>query len=222
MSNNIRIAYLEANRVCNEILSTITPYCEDVRVAGSVRRYSDTVGDIELVIIPQFLEHPQIEQLSLLNTDVHVEVPSRNLSFEALAEMCKLYDGNWFRLAQENKKDGEKYKKFEVVTTNDQWIQVDIFFADKENFGLIYLLRSGPASFSKHMITRRKDGGALPNEYRSKGGYLRGPDGEIIPITDERQLFELAGYQYLAAQGRDGWRKLLRPLAAQSDSWEVI
>jgi DNA polymerase/3'-5' exonuclease PolX len=227
MSKGDKLEYNDVAIMCDEIVSKLGPFCERIEVAGSLRREEKMIGDIELVILPKFIGQSQVDQLALLNSlpDVAVDIPRKNLTFVALNEMAEMYSGQWFRLAQ-NKKDGERYKKYEVKGF-DRWVQVDIFFATPENFGLIYLLRTGPASFSKHMLTRRIDGGALPNKYRSKGGYLRKPDGEKIPITNERQLFEIARYQYLAAQKRDNWQKLLRPLAAEakiktSDGWEAI
>jgi DNA polymerase/3'-5' exonuclease PolX len=231
----VKVQYNDAAIICDELVEKLSPYCEDIRVAGSVRRKCETVGDIELVILPKYIgaSQAQAEQLALLNSlpDVHVEVPRKNLTFTALKEMTELYNGEWFRLAQENKRDGQKYKKFEVKGF-DFWLQVDVFFAVPENFGLIYLLRTGPADFSKYMLTGHKDRGALPPGYRSEGGLIHfqlQPDHEdqIVPIESEKAIFDITGFQYLAPVARQTWRKSLTLKANPRDNtfkdgWEAI
>lgn len=56
---------LEASqKLAQEIIEQISPYCEQIEVAGSVRRKKSEVGDIDLVLIPkQLLWHRIIAAL---------------------------------------------------------------------------------------------------------------------------------------------------------------
>jgi len=42
--------WVEANNVANEIRSKLEPYCERIRVVGSLRRQCETVHDIDIVL----------------------------------------------------------------------------------------------------------------------------------------------------------------------------
>ncbi len=227
MSDNEKITYFEAISICDELISQLERFCEDIRVAGSVRRRREMVGDIEIVILPKLQDAPIVNQLSMLDTlpDAAVEVPVKNLTFTALNEMTSLYGGDWFRLSLYGKKNGQKYKKFEIRGPNRKWIQIDMFFANADNIGLIYLMRTGPWEFSKHMLSGSKDKGALPDGYVCKGGHIY-KDDHLIPIPTEKELFDITGYQYLAPMARDKWQHVLLPQSqAQTDKgggWEAI
>jgi DNA polymerase/3'-5' exonuclease PolX len=43
----------EAQAVADEILAQLAPHCEKISLAGSIRRQRPTIGDIEIVCIPQ-------------------------------------------------------------------------------------------------------------------------------------------------------------------------
>ncbi len=42
----------EAQAVADEILTQLTPHCEKISLAGSIRRQSPTIGDVEIVCLP--------------------------------------------------------------------------------------------------------------------------------------------------------------------------
>jgi DNA polymerase/3'-5' exonuclease PolX len=52
MSTGQKIPLTKARNVADRFIKYITPYCEKVCIAGSVRRECEYVGDIEIVVTP--------------------------------------------------------------------------------------------------------------------------------------------------------------------------
>ena len=71
-------------------------------------------------------------------------------------------------------------------------ITLDLFFADKENWGLIFAIRTGSAEFSHKVLAY----GWVKHGYKSEGGYLY-RNGKKVPVWEEEQLFNLIGERYL-------------------------
>lgn len=226
--NEDRMPLGEAIELAGFISNEMGQFCDKFRVAGSVRRRRQTIGDIELVIIPKLLDAPTIGQASLINElpDVHVQLPKKNLTFLALDELTQIYQGRQFRYKLNDQgnpaKNGEKYKQFEIRREGmeERWVTVDIFFATPENFGLIFLLRTGPSDFSKYMLTRQAVGGALPNTHHCENGYLwrhptkneakNQPDiGRYLVNTfAEKDVFDVCKLASIGAEHRDSWKQI--------------
>ena len=54
-----------ATTLAKKLVDELAPYCQRIEIAGSVRRQSAEVGDIELVAIPKFAERPTVTQQNL-------------------------------------------------------------------------------------------------------------------------------------------------------------
>lgn len=65
-------------------------------------------------------------------------------------------------------------------------IKLDLFFAERGNWGLIYAIRTGSADYSHKVLATRW----VRRGYKSKGGYLFHGD-ERINIFEEKDLFKL-------------------------------
>lgn len=181
--------------IAQSLVKMLAPHCEKIELAGSLRRQSKEVADIELVAIPK------IEAVEIpVPGDLFGEKKSAqaNRLWEALD---KLLDGKYIRA-------GEKYRAF---VCPGQAINVDLFTADQGNWGLIYLIRTGSAEFSQYVVT------ALGKNYRpSFEGWVRlapenGPrfwgDDEKrtmpkLPTPTEEAVFEYAKLQY-----REPWQR---------------
>jgi len=117
----------QAQEIANELKLLLSPYCEKIEIAGSIRRKKEFVKDIEIVCIPK---RDSIKDLfgSEIET-IH--------SFHAVLSKFVINKGNI--------RNG-KYIQFQT-----QGINVDLFTATKENFGLTLAVRTGSANFS-HMV----------------------------------------------------------------------
>ena len=87
MSEGKRMAYKAAKEISEKWLGILSPSCERVEVAGSLRRGSETVGDIEFVAIPKI--EPFYDFFGELITS-----KSRNRLLEAVDEFAAYSDIN--------------------------------------------------------------------------------------------------------------------------------
>lgn len=77
-------------------------------------------------------------------------------------------------------------------------IALDLFFATPENWGLIYAIRTGSADYSHRVLAC----GWSRRGYKSVGGMLT-RDGVEVPVREERDLFRLAGVEWVEPEARN-------------------
>jgi DNA polymerase/3'-5' exonuclease PolX len=77
-------------------------------------------------------------------------------------------------------------------------IKIDIFMAQEDNWGNIFLQRTGNWRFSKWMLgTKARNMG-----YRQREGYLW-KDGVKVPCYEEEQIFKLFGMDFISPEDRE-------------------
>lgn len=71
-----------AKVLAEEVRQVLAPYCEQIEIAGSIRREKAEVGDIEIICIPKFVEEEaEIEPgLDSFLGDVDLEKGTRKLN----------------------------------------------------------------------------------------------------------------------------------------------
>jgi DNA polymerase/3'-5' exonuclease PolX len=102
-------------------------------------------------------------------------------------------------LLQQNKnfkytKNGSRYKQFVYKDS-----QVDLFIAKPDNWGIIFLVRTGSAAFSTKMLAAWKkvsEGGY------SKDGYLYDKNDKIIYTYEENDVFRLCKMDFVEPEDR--------------------
>ncbi|MEO8446450.1 MAG: hypothetical protein ABI528_03095 [bacterium] len=101
-------------------------------------------------------------------------------------------------LLKENKKpfvkSGNKYINF-----LHKGYKFDLFIADEDNFGIIFLVRTGSAEFSTRMLAQWKrvtKGGA------SRYGYLHDIEGKKYITKTEDEVFELLKVDFIEPEFR--------------------
>jgi DNA polymerase (family 10) len=197
-----KLALARAIPLAEKIKAAISPACERIEIAGSIRRRKATVGDIEIVAIPKLC--PDLEaQLSLFG-----EPPKMVSALDLLLNNLVREKDNFRR----GEKDGVLYKNFLVQFDDDgSEIGLDLFLTTPDQWGYILALRTGPGDFNKAWVTQKSKGGILPDEYHFEGGWLIGPDGIRIPTPEETDIFCLLGDgQVIAPENRDNWRYYYR------------
>jgi DNA polymerase/3'-5' exonuclease PolX len=76
-------------------------------------------------------------------------------------------------------------------------IALDLFFATRHNWGLIYAIRTGSADFSHRVLAC----GWVRNGYKSVGGMLT-CNGNPVEVREERDLFYLSGVAWVDPEDR--------------------
>ena len=175
MSEGIAVSRDLALSVASNIIKVLEPLVDRVEIAGSLRRERKTVNDIEIVCTLT----PQVDLLGNRYTD-----PDR-INY-AIA------DAGWII-----RKSGEKYKKIMVGP-----VGVDLFITTPDQWGLIFMLRTGCAEFSKLMVTPRRLRGLMPSNMRVDGGRLW-QGRKSVPVPEESDLFAAYGLRFIPPKFRE-------------------
>ena len=174
MSEGQRIPYSLAVVYARDLQKILTPYCDRIQVAGSIRRQKENIGDIEMVVI-------QKPSLDLFGELVISAEPVKS-ALLAAGYILKL--------------GGNKYLK--CLAGN---VQCDIFITTPEQWGVIYTIRTGSADFSHRLVTPKMHGGLMPSNMRVKDGRVW--IGETVQETrEEIDVFNLFGLGWVEPKER--------------------
>lgn len=75
---------------------------------------------------------------------------------------------------------------------------LDLFFADRTNWGLIYAIRTGSAAYSHEVLAK----GWVARGYHSSEGRLL-YQGKEVPVLEEEDLFRRIGIRYVEPEYRN-------------------
>lgn len=181
----------DARALAAALMEEMRPACHRVEVAGSVRRGKAEVKDLELVAIPAWEE-------ILDPGDLFGERVTRRNRLHQWALSTQLV--RWLkpgapdRVPWPPKEDG-RYWRGEVVGS-ENGAALDLFLTVPERWGIIYLIRSGPAEFSQAVVTH-----ALRVGRPCRDGALTEGGLPIVTI-DERSAFAALGLHYVPPEER--------------------
>jgi len=153
-----------AENITNEFIGIISTHCLRIEVVGSIRRRVSEVNDIDILII----QHPfKLAKFFLSDNCRDLKIVANGL----------------------NIKCGPKHRQIYF-----RGIKIELWIAEKENFGLIHLIRTGSAMFSASILHKWKEvsGGGYSDK-----GYLRTPKGVKIPTHEEMDVFKLCELDYI-------------------------
>lgn len=173
-----------AEQIANKFAALITGVCDQLEIAGSLRRMRPDVGDIEIVAVPKVVDRP---------TGLFSEITAPlNLLDEMLGHMER--EGEITRRAAgESQRTawGPHYKRLTF-----EGAPFDLFTPEAARFGLILCIRTGPAAWSHQLVTPRdrktRDGrdGLMPPYLRVQDGWLtERTSGRRIETPTERDVF---------------------------------
>lgn len=77
-------------------------------------------------------------------------------------------------------------------------IKLDLFFAERGNWGLIYAIRTGSADYSHKVLANEW----VRRGYKSEGGYLTHRGNQVL-VPEEKDLFQRLGLEYVDPQLRE-------------------
>lgn len=146
---------------------------ERIDICGSVRRLVPEVSDIEIVCQPKF--GSQTSSVNLFGEEETLRV---SLLDDRLNEMTQMGLADWnFDAATGKPKHGERYRRLLF-----KGIPLDLFIVDPErqHYGAIQAIRTGPADFIRLCVTSTLHGGAMPPHMRQLQGNL-----ELLCEIDE-------------------------------------
>lgn len=194
-ANKDRIDLAAAQAVAEEVRKLLSPACQRIEIAGSIRRRSPTVGDIELLAEPTTTTVPIDLFGELAETVDHLDT----LAHKFLA------NGTFRYRTDKNSRTavGPRYKR---LVCNG--IGLDLFSClPPAQWGLLLAIRTGPGEFSHQLVTPRHMGGLLPDGWNVRDGQLW-HGFESVPVPDEETLFDILGMDYITpADRREDWTR---------------
>jgi DNA polymerase IV (family X) len=173
--------YTEAKSIAEKWMRFLTPACERIEIAGSIRRGKAEVNDIDIVLKPLTMTEPDL-----------FGQPTEINFFEELVTQVAHANGATFLL------NGPKHKKLALP----EGIKLELWIVrPPAEFGAILLIRTGPEDFSHWIVTPRRVGGGLPSYLREKEGALWRYDRKIS-TPEETDFFKAVGMTYIEPERR--------------------
>jgi DNA polymerase/3'-5' exonuclease PolX len=181
---NYELAY----SIASKLVSLLRPACTRIEIAGSIRRLKANPGDIEIVAIPDLAQRPRLQ----------FGLPPFPTQLDALLySLCK-EDEDGLKLYR--RLGGDKYKKYFVSLDGGGTfiINLDLFLVTPpSDWGVEFLIRTGPRDFSQWLVSSKFIGGGLPVGYRCDGNRILRHDGMYIPCPEESDLLRFCGLKWI-------------------------
>jgi DNA polymerase/3'-5' exonuclease PolX len=166
----------DARALAAALMEEMRPHCERLELAGSVRRGKAEPKDLEIVAIP--LWEPMPDPADLFGE----RTLRRNRLWEWANRTRRV---RWLKPAVPHRepwrpKEDGKYWRGEL----ENGAPLDLFLTEPGNFGIITVIRTGPAEFSQAVVTQAKvlgrpcEGGWLTDS--KAGGRIETPDEESV------------------------------------------
>lgn len=150
-----------ARKLAMEVLAALSPACDHIVVAGSIRRDKPSPTDIEIVYTPSITT-------SRIDLFTHAPVPATDPLISNLAA------AHFWVLDPDVKRNGPKHKCLILPGRDDDGRDaiVKLFRADVDNWGYILALHTGPSEFNSLWSARDHQGGALTSRFLLRDDYL--------------------------------------------------
>lgn len=194
MSDGIRMPFNRAMPIAEELAEKIAPAMKMIQIAGSLRRRSVSVGDVEIVAVAN-VHDDALALLDALERGGHVT----KADYGGMTRWGDLYRGMVYR-----------------------GVRVEIFFANEHSWGYKLWLRTGPGDGNQYVMQwlqnkrsaiRFHDGMAWITRYRNGDARYEQP----VSVPDEATLFMMLGLPFASPVQRTlEWyrRNDLKPMSS--------
>jgi DNA polymerase/3'-5' exonuclease PolX len=197
MSGGEKRSLTQMARLAAEFIKLIDGTCERIEIAGSIRRQKTVVGDIELVVIPEFAAGRAglfVEQVNQLR---------RRLEQMAEAKVIQpRLNKHGKRFAWLPAQPLDPDPRYVALLWRNTPVDLFMVLPDRlDYFGYIYWLRTGPRDANQHMVTVESIGGMKPANLQLEDGqvYRR---GKPLPVPTEQDMFTALELAWVRPQVR--------------------
>ena len=176
-----------AQRVGEMVVERLRSTCLQIEIAGSVRRRKADVKDVEIVAMPQ-------RQGDLFG-DPYGDCPLHNGIVELVDEgMIR-----WRNPPAAGASHRTQVKKFYALEAVVTGLKIDLFAVrPPAEWGAILAIRTGPADFSRMLVTKCRERGL-----RCENGRLVGVDDDkTVPTPTEESFFRACGVPWREPERR--------------------
>ena len=182
-----RVPLAQAEEVASRLVAIMSPVCERIEIAGSMRRRRGMVGDIEICMISAIEERAvglfgESEGISMQYEHAKLLRAEGVLVDRLDVRGCACFGPHYQRVLY----DG---------------VAADIFVFEAAQWGVGFAIRTGSADFSKRLVTPRAYGGYLQAGQQCKGWRLW-DRGRIIETREETDFFNAIGLDWVCPEDR--------------------
>ena len=171
----------QAEPVAQGLITILRPVCQRIEIAGSLRRLTDDVGDIELLCVSKTGGNELFGSYSLLDQEV----------------LALIDEGIFgYRLNSKGQKNFGPKNKLLVHHPTD--ISVDIFSTASANWGMALLVRTGPKDWNIKVMSRFRSLGMQGHAY----GGVTDRSGQEVTCPTEEDVFKLLGWDFIKPENR--------------------
>lgn len=163
-------------------LADLAPYCERYQVVGSIRRKKLFVHDIEIMVI----SHPSV------SVDMFGNSLEGTMLQDAFPHLVKSWGATVIQ-------SGQKAKRLQMPNG----ITLELHLSRPESWAVETVIRTGPAEFSRKVVTPRRHGGYLPSDCRIHDGWQVFRGARNIPMDSERSFLDFLGMGWIEPQTRN-------------------
>ena len=173
--------YTQALEIATRLLEKLEPFCDRAAIAGSVRRKKPVVHDIEICAIPKMTTGRNLFNEPVLTHDISHAVSGF---------------GRFI-------KNGPRYKQIYLP----EGIILDLFLViPPAQWGYLLSLRTGPADFSRLLVTPRQKRGWLPSHSKAIDGMVVTGQTRVL-MPEEVDYFEFCGLPFIEPEKREDYLK---------------
>ncbi|MEI6971641.1 MAG: hypothetical protein WCL44_09005 [bacterium] len=167
-----------ARIIADRIVERLLPHCSRIAIAGSVRRQKPTCGDIEIICVPR-----TVPEDGLFGPLGRVRDPEFATIVRSLGRISK----------------GDPVAGKYIQLLSPMEVQIDLFTAQPDNWGLILAIRTGSVEYSKFLASTWCRLG-----FHSENGHLvRENTHERVAVSEEPDLFSMLGLKYVHPANRN-------------------
>jgi DNA polymerase (family 10) len=171
-----------AKKVC----AALQPLCERVCIAGSIRRGKAEVNDIDIVALPKCLDLP-----GALGGTAHF---SESQVWKDLIPKALLKWGLKMEAS------GQELLRLNFPLTH---LQVDVYRARAETWGVILLVRTGSKEHNVKLCTLARSKGLKLSA--CEGVVTQDGFGQVVASRTEEEIFTALGLAYVEPKDREAW-----------------
>lgn len=196
--------WTEAHEIAVRLEGALASACARIEIAGSIRRQKPEVKDIELVVIPRWVERPRTDvQTSLF--DAAGSEPTQPVNLLAVA-VEQFQESGALQVIKPGTPDVvpwhlEPEGKYWRLYLPQRDLKVDVFLCTERTWGNVLTYRTGPAEFSAALLARWKQvtGGGMSIQNR-----LWRPGIGYVDTPEEADVFAACRVAYVPPELRTG------------------
>jgi DNA polymerase/3'-5' exonuclease PolX len=186
---NLPLATLYAQ----QIVTWLTPFCERIEIAGSIRRQRPIVNDIDLVCIPKIHEE----------TDLLGAVSHRaNRLFDYLVDYVRERNPSSSQHSKPHFISGGEREGKQMILQLPK-CQLDLWFASEENLATRLLMRTGSKEHNIWFAQRAQDKGLSWKPYEGLFQTVFSDIPPLLPCATEESLYRAIGFDYIDPVNRE-------------------